>query len=329
MTRNPFRAVALSFIMAWLALTRVHAEPEVRAREQAPAPASPLGDAFGVPKDIKDAYGNPIREGRDEKTGWPLEIWHRATGMHFVFVPAGEFVMGSPADEKERGNNEAQHRVTQTKPFYLGKHEVTQAEWKKVTGNSPSNLKGDRNPVEKVSWDDCQEFIKKLSTSLRSPSSGLTSSKAGRGAWSEGRAGHESSGRFCFGLPTEAQWEYACRAGATTRFSFGDRDDHSSDYAWYFVNANRKTHPVGQKKPNAWGLYDMHGNVWEWCDDRYGEYATGSVKDTVGPSSGVHRVFRGGSWYTAARYCRAAFRGWDWPRSRNIGRGLRLAFSPF
>jgi formylglycine-generating enzyme required for sulfatase activity len=237
--------------------------------------------------------------------------------MHFVFIPAGEFSMGSPNDEKDRHDNEGPvHKVEISKPFYMGKYEVTQAEWKKVTGNSPSHFKGDNNPVEQVSWDDCQDFLKKLNE--------------GVGSKALQRLGGDERGaetpHYELALPTEVQWEYTCRAGTQTRFSFGDREEDLGEYAWYRGNSDGKTpHPVGGKKPNAWGLYDMHGNVWEWCSDWYASYASGSVTDPVGATSGEFRVARGGSWSYAARHSRAAFRGRCGPGNRNAYLGLRLA----
>ena len=165
--------------------------------------------------------------------------------------------------------------MTITKPFYLGKYEVTQEQWEAVMGSNPSNFKGPKNPVEQVSWDDCQEFLDKLNA------------KAG------GQGGK-------FVLPTEAQWEYACRAGSTGKFCFGDDEKQLGEYAWYDENSDSKTHPVGEKKPNAWGLYDMHGNVWEWCQDWYGAYGAEAVDDPSGPTTGSGRVFRGGGWNNAA-----------------------------
>ena len=246
---------------------------------------------FEVPKESKDKYGNSIRKGADRKTGMPMEIRHKQTGMHFVFIPAGEFLMGSPDNEKDRDASRegtgTQHKVRLTKPFYLGKYEVTQAEWKAVMASNPSKFPDDRNPVEQVSWEDCQAFLKKLQSEIRNPKS-----------------------EFSFALPTEAQWEYACRAGAQTRFCFGDDLDYKElpDYAWFNANSGSKTHPVGEKKPDAWGLYDTSGNVWEWCEDWYGAYPASEVKDPSGPTSGGHRVLRGGSWCYDGHYCRSASR---------------------
>jgi formylglycine-generating enzyme required for sulfatase activity len=165
-----------------------------------------------------------------------------------------------------------------------------------IMGTNPSSFKGATNPVEMVSWDDVAVFCKKLSDKAR---------QAVR-------------------LPTEAEWEYACRAGTATAFSFGDADSALGDYAWYEGNRRGTTHPVGQKKPNAWGLNDMHGNVWEWCADWYGDYAKGAAADPQGPASGSQRVLRGGSWNLNPDLCRAAYRYGSLPVIRNCHYGFRV-----
>ncbi|MGA2255335.1 MAG: formylglycine-generating enzyme family protein, partial [Thermoguttaceae bacterium] len=184
--------------------------------------------------------------------------------LEMVRIPAGEFLMGSPYSEKDASASEKpQHRVRITKPFYLGRYPVTQEQWQAVMGDNPSTVKDPKNPVESITWNDCQAFLDKLNAKTR-------------GKWGK------------FALPTEAQWEYACRAGTTTRYCFGDRESQIGDYAWYEANAAGRIHPVGEKNPNAWGLYDMHGNVWEWCQDWYdgAYYAHSPTDDPTGPVMG-------------------------------------------
>jgi len=233
-------------------------------------------------------------------------------GMKLVLIPPGEFAMGSSKEliegearlhggddreEKWYRNNlpgeGPQHRVRITKPFWLGATPVTQGEYERVTGSNPSKFPGDpQRPVEQVSWDDAVEFCRKLSA--------LPGEKAAKRR---------------YGLPTEAQWEYACRAGTTTRWYVGDNEAGLFDVAWFNTNSGGQTHPVGGKKPNAWGLYDMHGNVWEWCQDWYDKeyYAWSPMDDPAGPPGGSHRVFRGGYWADPARRSRSAFRTADKP----------------
>jgi formylglycine-generating enzyme required for sulfatase activity len=188
--------------------------------------------------------------------------------MRLVLIHPGTFMMGSPDSEQGRDRNEGpQHEVVITKPFYMGVTEVTQAQYEAVMATNPSKSKGPTNPVENVSWEDAVDFCRKLSE------------KAGK----------------TFRLPIEAEWEYACQAGSNTRFSFGDSDSALGDYAWYVSNCEGRTHPVGQKKPNAWGLYDMNGNVCEWCADWYGPYSSGASTDPQGAVSGSARMVRGGS----------------------------------
>ncbi|MBQ7188204.1 MAG: formylglycine-generating enzyme family protein [Kiritimatiellae bacterium] len=216
--------------------------------------------------------------------------------MRFRWCPAGTFTMGSPESEDGRDGDETQHQVTLTRGFWLGETPVTQKQWKSVMGDNPSVFKGANLPVEEVSWNDCQEFIQKVNAALNCGAR----------------------------LPTEAEWEYACRAGTSGAYGgTGELDE----MGWYDKNSGDKTHPVGQKKPNAWGLYDMHGNVWEWCSDWYGDYPSGSVTDPTGPSSGSSRVLRGGSWGCNARDCRSASRGRDYPGFRDYYGGFRLLCS--
>ena len=224
-------------------------------------------------------------------------------GMNFVHVPFGNFMMGSPAYEFDRDSDENQHRVTLTKGFYMQTTEVTQGQWKAVMGNNPSDFSncGDDCPVENVSWNDVQEFIVKL---------------------------NRKEGGSRYRLPTEAEWECAARAGSTTRFCFGDDHDRLVEYGWYDTNSGGKTHAVALKKPNAWGLYDMHGNVYEWCQDWHGDYPSRSVTDPTGPSSGSDRMDRGGGWGVNARRCRSADRDGYGPSVRYGILGFRLALSP-
>jgi len=236
-------------------------------------------------------------------------------GMEFVYLKPGTFMMGSPSNEPGRYKNEIRHRVTLTRGFHIQTTEVTQGQWKAVMGNNPSYFKncGDRCPVEKVSWDDVQEFIAKLN-----------------------RRGGER-----YRLPTEAEWEYACRAGTTTSRYWGDNPDDACRYAnvhdqtskrvnkfsWQHHNCDdgfAKTAPVGRFKTNGFGLHDMLGNVWEWCQDWYGDYTSGSVSDPAGPDGGSDRVLRGGSWNYKPRGVRCANRGDYAPGYRGDAVGFRL-----
>ncbi len=242
------------------------------------------------------------------------------------WCPPGTFKMGSPEDEDWHADNETQHRVTLTQGFWLGETPVTQCLWEEVMGENPSYAKvGDVYPVERISWYDCQAFLQELNTLAETKAAGLR-----------------------FALPTEAQWEYACRAetsprgrGSITRWwkaqwEYGCRTKTTGPYGgtgrlddmgWYNRNSGSKTHPVAEKKPNAWGLYDMHGNVWEWCADWYGDYPSDAVTDPVGPASGVNRVLRGGS-FRSALLCRSASRSSNWPGYGYWDYGLRLLALP-
>ena len=228
------------------------------------------------------------------KLGDPIT---NSIGMVLVPIPTGEFQMGSQSEFRQ---------VKITKPFHLGVFEVTQSQYKKVMGKNPSQIKGANNPVEMVSWDDAIEFCRKLSA--------VSEEKVA------GRA---------YRLPTEAEWEYACRAGTKTAYSFGDDGSQLGAYAWYGDNSDGKTHPVGQKKPNPWGLYDTHGNVVEWCQDYWQRnLPRGQMTDPVGPATGSSRVYRGGCWVSGAAFCRAARRSSSAPSSRPSSYGFRLAQVP-
>ncbi len=223
--------------------------------------------------------------------------------LEFALIPDGEFDMGSPSNEAGRSDNEGPvHHVKISRAFYMSKYEITQKQWRDVMGTNPSYFKGDDLPVEQVSWNDVQDFIKKL---------------------------NKNEGTDKYRLPSEAEWEYACRAGTTTRYSFGDGES-LGEYAWYNDNLSSTTHPVGQKKPNSWGLYDMHGNVWEWVQDKYhGDYngapSDGSAWESIDSS---YRVFRGGSWSYLARFCRSADRDGLGPQFPNRDTGFRLLQEP-
>ena len=274
------------------------AAPQVA--DSATVPPRPTGSAVKTPPPPQD---HPKEIAVDLGDGVKLRM---------ILIPAGEFLMGSPDSDKDAFDGEhPQHRVRITKPFYLGKYPVTQEQWQAVMGNNPSYFKGPKNPVEQVSWDDCQEFLKKLNAKLGSLHPGNLPEGAGE-----------------FRLPTEAQWEYACRAGSTTRYCFGDDESTLGDYAWYNANSGSTTHPVGEKKPNAWGLCDMHGNVWQWCRDWYGGYADSGTDDPTGPATGSYRVLRGGGWSGGAGFCRSAGRGGYSPVIRCRDLGFRVSRVP-
>jgi sulfatase modifying factor 1 len=232
-------------------------------------------------------------------------------GMEFVLIPAGRFLMGSPANEPGRAENEGPQREVQiTKPFYLGKYEVKVSEFREfvkatqyktdaetkggavirvkekwerkegITWYSPGISQKDDHPVVCLAWSDAVDYAK----------------------WLAQKTGH------AYRLPTEAEWEYACRAGSQQAYSFGSDARELSKFGWYLENSGGKTRPVGQKKPNSWGLFDMHGNVWEWCQDYYGKYPAGRAADPAGPARGSIRVIRGGGWASPAKDLRCAER---------------------
>ena len=232
------------------------------------------------------------------------KTYTNSIGMEFVLIPAGSFMMGADKNFEDAHDDETpRHKVRISKPFYLGEYEVTQEQWVAVMGSNPSEFKARERPVETVSWEDAQAFIRKLNS----------------------KEGHQR-----YRLPTEAEWEYAARAGSGGKYAFGDDEGQLSQYAWYYGNSGDKTQPVGRLQPNAWGLYDMHGNVWEWVQDWYDEnyYSKSPSTDPAGPSSGSYRVLRGGSWGSFAGVCRSAAPNRSTPSARDFNYGFRLALSP-
>jgi formylglycine-generating enzyme required for sulfatase activity len=245
------------------------------------------------PPEPKSAEGQPEPE---------LQVTRELTnslGMHFVLIPAGTFLMGSEIAEGGDEDERPQHQVTLSQPFYLQTTSVTQGQWKRLMGENPSSFHecGEDCPVENVSWDDAQECIKKLNRMEKTDQ---------------------------YRLPTEAQWEYACRAGSTQSYCFDEGEAELGQYAWYADNSQKSTHPVGRLKPNAWGLHDMHGNVYEWCQDWFGEYPPGPVTDPKGPWDGKYRVLRGGSWDGEAGDVRSAYRYRLTPGYRYGHEGFRV-----
>jgi formylglycine-generating enzyme required for sulfatase activity len=249
------------------------------------------------------------KQAEEHQKAWAKHLGVRvkarnSIGMDLMLIPPGEFLMGSPAFEEGRQGDETQHKVTLTKPFFMGITEVTQLQFFRVLRKNPSNFKAAKHPVEQVTWDEAVEFCARLSD--------LPAEK---------RAGR------VYRLPTEAEWEYACRAGTTTAYSFGNDQGQLSNYGWwhdYKVNSGGATHPVGLKKPNPWGLYDIHGNVFELCHDWYVGYSGGELTDPKGPVSGPHRVNRGGCWLHDSGRCRSAYRGRITPDTRYYDLGFRV-----
>ena len=243
--------------------------------------------------------------------------------MKLRLIPAGQFTMVAPSDKVGSQANERQHQVTISKPFSMGIYEVTQAQYSKVMGKHPSRFQGEtlakrqhptghlgkkvdssNHPVDQISWKDAVDFCRRLSS--------MPSEKA--------------AGRV-YRLPTEAEWAYACRAGSTTTYHHCAAESALASCGWYGANSGRRTHAVGQKNTNAWGLYDMHGNVWEWCQDFHGNDPQGGLTDPRGPASGSRRVIRGGSWLNSADGCRSASRDGGSPSDSHDFIGFRVACS--
>ena len=243
---------------------------EIQAKE-----SSQTGAEVAAPE-TDDACENLSRDRAGEERDFPIAP---GVSIRMCWCPPGDFMMGSPITEENRNFDEDQVEVTLSKGFWIGKYQVTQEQWQAVMGTNPSLYEGENLPVEEVSWNDAQSFLDKLNI----------------------RLGSKDGGRMA--LPTEAQWEYAARAGSAGVYSGGDLNE----VAWYNVNSRDSTHPVGKKKANAWGLHDMSGNLWEWCQDWYDEELPGGVNPT-GPDSGDYRVIRGGDHWHSAGICRMANR---------------------
>lgn len=269
-----------------------------------------VGDALASDvvkgKTFSSTKGKGLTGSLDLKVG---KIFINSIGMQFRLIPAGSYIIGSPdgtgdtahrpfwPEELGRYTNETQHVVSITKPFYMQTTEVTQGQWEQIMGSNPSHFEscGSDCPVEMVSWNNAQNFIDALNAS-------------------EGRTNCNTNPNICYSLPSDAQWEYAARAGTLTAFYNGaitytdcTLDPNLDAIGWYCGNSDSTTHPVAKKEPNSWGLYDMSGNVFEWCDGYYGLYPDGPLTDPVF-TTGTERVFRGGSWKFGSGLARSAFR---------------------
>jgi len=255
------------------------------------------------PKDAQAAHAESLGLSTlvDVEIGTVGLLRKRTVNMRMAFIPPGEFLMGSPEDEEGRRPNEGPlHRVGIEQGFYMGIYSVTQEQLQSVMGNRPSGVNGDENPVEHINWYDCRTFARKLSDRC-----GVT-----------------------FRLPTEAEWEYASRAGAGTKYHFGGDDSELDDYVWYRGNCGRRTHPVGEKRPNGWGLYDMCGNVWEWCQSLSRPYPYRADDGREDVSAFGRRVLRGGSRDGGAADCRSAVRIHSLPGRWRGHRGFRVVMIP-
>ncbi len=273
---------------------KIEFQKTTAARKAAPGP----GAAANAKADFRAAVkAGGEAESPDERRSGATKVITLPGGatMEMIWCAPGHFMMGSPLAERGRFDDEPQHQVTLTKGFWLGKYEVTQKQWQSVMGEKQTKIKDHDRPEESVSWENCNAFIRRLNDQLG------------------------GAARF----PTEAEWEYACRAGSNAAIS---GNGLLSDMAWYDANSGNETHPVGKNHPNAWGFYDMHGNVLEWCYDWFGPFDA-KATDPKGPSIGSFRVLRGGCWFFYARDCRSAYRLKRDPALRNAIFGFRLACS--
>ena len=277
-------------------------EPAITTEDMSPAELQPDTTA----EDIPSTEPQPASMAVDKSPpAVPVSDSFESLGFSFVHIAPGHFIMGSPEFEPGRNIDETQHEVTLSKGFYMQTTPVTQRQWKSVMGLNPSGFSrgSDDHPVENISWYDCQQFIKNLNRMEK----------------------------HTYRLPTEAEWEYTCRAGSPHPCAEGEiielfcGYDYNLDImGWYCGNSGRTTHPVAQKSPNSWGLYDMHGNVLEWCQDWYTDYSATPQKDPTDPVIGSTRVVRGGSWFANAKNCRSGSRFYWTPNSKSDFIGLRL-----
>jgi formylglycine-generating enzyme required for sulfatase activity len=266
-----------------------------------------VGAFMMFPPDDRDRFGNPVasRGGSlsDPETGLPYEIWLREPRIEFVLVPTGRFKMGSPKTEPGHRPEEAPPmNIHMAQPYYIGKYEATQADWKALLAPMESGLRGEDLPVENVSWHDAKKFAGELNR----------------------KAGAAEDAPPYFALPTEAEWEYAARAGSQTPFHSGAVEKDLAAAAWFVRNAEGRTHPVGKREPNAWGLYDAHGNVWEWCLDYFSDSLARRFAEAPDDAKRAGRVLRGGSFGASAEDCRCARRHSADPGDKRPDTGFRL-----
>jgi len=282
----------------------IEEQPEPPAEVQTPeepkivqhAPEEPKPELAPEPKPVSK---DPLHPSRSRVAGERFTI--KLPGdlpLTFAWCPPGTFTMGSDRDDANSDEKPA-HTVTLTKGFFIGIYPVTQAQWKAaLMGSEPSNFPGADRPVEQVLWEESRKFCRQMTRQLK--------------------------GRAEVRLPTQAQWEYACRVGTSSEFNTGDGEESLLKSGWFESNSGKETHPVGQLAPNAWGIYDMHGNIWEWCLDWYAEYTPEEKTDPVGPETGSDRVFRGGGWGDPAKFCRSTYRSWFDPAVRYDALGFRI-----